>query len=349
MLNARLVALVAVLLSVLPLIAPPLHAQDAATLPQGIENINVDGQSIDAATVPVTNNPTPEISGRADPAILGVSVVELAVGDAEPILVSAELDDRGRFRAAVPQALADGQYSLAINNVPVGTFTVDSTAQVAPDEQGSRGGPALLDIARVVPYPVDFGDLLPGLGFLDGRFYTLDEEAARTAAANGGTSADDLRETRRNLADAGWLQRYENRLAVPNGENPDVFDIQVSSFVVEYASADNATAAFATLTGDDQPAEFPVVGDESVLTLLAGTTPDTGSEYQAARLIFRVGSMLGMIVYADLLGQAPDLALLDTVAQTVAGRAVVVADRDSVPLGAMALRLDPSPATGGLV
>ena len=54
--------------------------------------------------------------------------------------------------------------------------------------------------------------------------------------------------------------------------------------------------------------------------------------------------MLGMIVYADLLNQEPDLALLDTVAQSVAGRAAVVADRETVPLGAMALRLDPSTA-----
>jgi hypothetical protein len=59
--------------------------------------------------------------------------------------------------------------------------------------------------------------------------------------------------------------------------------------------------------------------------------------------------MLGMIVYADLLNQQPDLALLDTVAQSVAGRAVVVADRETVPLGGMALRLDPSTAVDTLV
>ena len=59
--------------------------------------------------------------------------------------------------------------------------------------------------------------------------------------------------------------------------------------------------------------------------------------------------MLGMIVYADLRNETPDLAVLDTVAQGVAGRGTVVADRQSVPLGAMTVRLDPTGAGEGLV
>ena len=148
-----------------------------------------------------------------------------------------------------------------------------------------------------------------------------------------------MRETQRRLAEAGWLQRYENRLAAPSADNPDVFDIQISSFVVEYASGADARSAFVTLVGDEPTVDAPTVGDESAVTLLAGTTPDTGSEYQAARLVFRLGPMLGMIVYADLRNETPDLAVLDTVAQGVAGRGTVVADRQSVPLGAMTVRL----------
>jgi hypothetical protein len=56
-----------------------------------------------------------------------------------------------------------------------------------------------------------------------------------------------------------------------------------------------------------------------------------------------------MIVYADLLGHAPDLELLDTVAQRVAERAAVVAERESVPLGSMGLQFDSSAAAGALV
>lgn len=352
-LNARLAALVTILIWISTLVAPAMFAQDAAQLPPGIRSVEVDGQPLDAVTVPATNNPTPEISGRVD---LGVTAVELVIGDDGAIRVTAELDDRGRFRVAVPQALPEGQHSLTINDLPVGSFAVDSAAQVteetgqATDEaRQPRDREPFLDIARVVPYPVDFGDALPGIGFLDGRFFTLEEEAARTAAAADERTAQQVRDTQRSLGEAGWLQRYENRLAVPNTANPDTFDLQISSFVVEYASGDHASAAFATLAGAEPGVEFPRIGDESALTLMSGVTPDTESDYQAARLVFRVGPMLSMIVYADLLNQQPDLTLFESVAQSVAARAAIVADRDTVSLGAMALRLDPSAATDRLV
>jgi hypothetical protein len=333
----RLTALVAVAIWVFALLPASVQGQYAEGLPPGILSVEVDGQPIDAVTIPVTNNPTPEISGRVE---LGVPAIELAVANGEVIRFPAELDDRGRFRVPVPQPLADGQYALYINDMLIGVFTVESGAE---DEQRAPG--PLLDIARVVPYPADFGDLIPGIGFLDGRFYTLEEEAARTAV----TADGNVRETQRRLAEAGWLQRYENRLAAPNADNPDVFDVQISSFVVEYASGADARSAFVTLVGDEPTVDAPTIGDESAVTLVTGTTPDTGSEYQAARLVFRVGPMLGMIVYADLRNEAPDLALLDTVAQGVAGRGTVVADRQSAPLGAMTLRLDPTGAAEGLV
>ena len=341
MLNHRLTALVIVVINLFALVPSLTFAQYTEGLPPGILNVEVDGQPIDAVTVTVTSNSTPEISGSVE---LGVPTIELAIADGEVIRFPAELDDRGRFRVPVPQPLPDGQYTLYINDLLIGAFTVEAGTGA---EQERAPGP-LLDIARVVPYPADFGDAIPGLGFLDGRFYTLEEEALRTATAGNGAAAD-VRETQRNLAQAGWLQRYENRLAAPNADNPDVFDVQISSFVVEYASGADARSAFVTLAGEDPGVESPVVGDESVLTLLSGTTPDTGSEYQAARLVFRVGPMLGMIVYADLRNQAPDLALLGTMAQAVAGRGAVVAERQSAPLGAMALRLDPSNATGTLI
>src|ERR687898_839970 len=58
------------------------------------------------------------------------------------------------------------------------------------DEAGEAPLP-LLDIARVVPYPADFGDLVPGIGFVDGRFSTLDEDARRAAAAAAAAVGED--------------------------------------------------------------------------------------------------------------------------------------------------------------
>ena len=227
-------------------------------------------------------------------------------------------------------------------------------AQSSTDQAGEELMP-LLDIARVVPYPADFDDLVPGIGFVDGRFFTLDEDARRAAAAAAATAAagEDSAATmpgvNRGLAEASWLQRYESRLAAPSADDPDRFSLQFSSFVVEYASPEGAAAAFATLVDDDRGVEASRVGEESALTRFTGVTPDTGVAYQAARLVYRVGPLLGMIIYADLLNQEPDLALLNTVAQRVAERAAVVAERESVPLGSMGLRLDPSAAAGTLV
>ena len=227
-------------------------------------------------------------------------------------------------------------------------------AQSPTDQAGEEPLP-LLDLARVVPYPADFGDLVPGIGFVDGRFSTLDEDSRRAAAAAaatvaaGNSSTANSQGVNRGLAEASWLQRYESRLAVPSTDNPTRFSLEVSSFVVEYASPEDAGSAFATLVDDDRGVASPPVGDESALSLRAGVTPNTGADYQAARLVFRVGPLLGMIVYADLLNHEPDLALLDTVAQRVAERAAVVVERESVPLGSMALQLDPSAAADPLV
>ena len=94
MLNARLAALAAVLIWISTLVPQTIFAQDAEGLPPGIRSVEVDGQPIDAATAPVTNNPTPEIGGRVD---LEVPAIELIIGDDGAIRVTAELDDRGRF------------------------------------------------------------------------------------------------------------------------------------------------------------------------------------------------------------------------------------------------------------
>jgi hypothetical protein len=339
--NRRLAMLAAVIILALTLLAPAARAQYAAGLPPGILNVEVDGQPIDAVTSPVTANATPELTGRVE---LGVPVIELAIADGEVIRFPAELNQNGRFRVTTPQPLADGLYTLYISDVLIGSFSVSGAAEAEQPRSGR-----LLDIARIVPYPTDAGDAFPGLGFLDGRFYTLDEEAVRTAGTADGASAAEVRQTRQALADAGWIQRYESRLAAPSTDNPNTFSVQFSSFVVEYASGADARSAFAALTGAETGAEFPVIGDESILALLSGTTPDTGAAYQAARLIYRTGPLLGMIVYADLLNQPPDLALLETIGRTVVDRAAVVLDEQTVALGSMVLRIDPKNATGSLI
>jgi hypothetical protein len=322
----RLILLVAVMQM---MYSPALVAAvQVSNLPAGVLSVEVDGHPVDSQTSPTTNSSTPEISGRVDEAI---QALDLEVVDGESIRFTATVGGSGRFRAVPPQELVDGTYSLFANDALIGTFTI------AEGSPGPRSPGALLDIARAVPYPADAADTLPGLAFVDGRFVNLSEEAARTAARNpGGPSA---RELERQLAMAGWLQRYENRLAVPSDADPTTFDLQITSFVVEYASGADARAAFDSL-GSSNASDFPTIGDESQLVLLSGTTTDTGTSYQAARLAFRVGPLLVVIVVADLLNQPPDLALLESIGTLVAERGRLVADRQPIPLGSMALRLD---------
>lgn len=348
MLIGRITAVIAVLVLILaPQLAYPYHAT-AQTLPPGIVNVEIDGQAVDAATSPTLANATPEFSGRVE---LGLPSITLVVTGAEAIQIPVEVDQRGRFRVAAPQPLPDGEYTLAINELPIGSFTVqgsgDATAP-ADDRREERQAAPLLDIARVVPYPADFAEAIPGIGFLDGRFYTIEEEATRTASANGGSSTD-ARLTERALGQSGWLQRYENRLAAPNPENPELFSVQISSFVVEYATSEDARAAFAALNGDAASQDSAQIGEEAVSSRFSGVTPDTGTEYQAARIAFRVGSMLTVIVYADLLNREPDLAVLQQAAQSVAERGAIVAARESKPLGSMVLRPSSTNASGQLI
>ena len=188
--------------------------------------------------------------------------IELIIGDDGAIRISTALDDRGRFTAAGPEALGDGQYSLSINDLLIGSFTVDSEAQVAAATSQPADREPLLDIAGSsrIPRILAISPLGLGSSMVSTSRW---KKKPRTAAAGGEATTQKIRETQRSLSDAGWLQRYENRLAVPSEGNPETFDVQVSSFVVEYVSGDHASAAFAALTGADAGVDFPLVGDES--------------------------------------------------------------------------------------
>ena len=338
----RLAALVGLTFWFIPLLAAVAQAQSSSNLPAGVVSVEIDNQPIDAVTAPVTSNANPEISGRVD---LGVPAIDLVVSGNGDVSVSADVDDRGRFRVALPQPLADGQYSLTLSGLPIGSFTVQPQARPRqPGIQDRRStSPASCHIrpTSAMPFPESASSM-------DGST-RYGRKPTRTAAAAGDPTAAQVRDVERRLAESGWLQRYESRLAVPNTDDSNTFSVQFSSFVVEYASGDAAQAAFQSLTNGASDAQAPQVGDASAVTMFTGVTPDTGVDYQAARLVFRLGPMLVVIAYADLLNRPPDLNLLTSVAQSVAARGVIVAERGTVPLGSMVLRLDPSSASGHLV
>ena len=224
-------------------------------LPPASVASRVDGQPIDAVTVPTTNNPTPEISGRVD---LAVPVIELVVGDDGAIRVSAEVDERGRFNVAVTQALPDGQHSLSINDLPVGSFSVDSAAQVTDESSQAKDETAqprdrkpFLDIACVVPYPVDFGDSVPGSG---SSMVAISHSRKKPPAP----PRLRVRQPRNKCVtrSGDWVKpvgcsatRTDSRCQTRPIPRRSIS--RYRRLVVEYASGDLASAALATLAGAD--------------------------------------------------------------------------------------------------
>jgi hypothetical protein len=214
--------------------------------------------------------------------------------------------------------------------------------QLLQSDQPMTPGPTL-DIARAVPYPADFQVSGAAFGFLDGRFVSGDDQALRTL--DGQIDEAALRGAKRQLLRAGWLRRYESRLAAPLADNPNQFGIQVSSFVVEYASAQDAANAFAALAQDQAVTVDALVGEESFTLRLTGTTPDTSTEYEAVKLIFRVGPLLCSMTYADLTGTPPSIDTLVTAGRLVADRARIVIEKGTVPLGTMVVQFTESAET----
>lgn len=329
------------------LLAAPLGsaaAQYAEGLPPGVVAAEVDNQPIDAINVPQTSSQTPQIAGRIN---TGALTVDLAIADGDIVRFTLDVDERGRFRGTAPAPLAPGQYALYIFDALVGSFVVteDAGAEGTPRARGERDGGGRLDIARAAPEPADFGEAIPGLALLEGAFTTLDQEARRIATANGDDSREAIAAIRQDLDDAGWRQRYESRLAVPDPSDPSRFALQVSSSAVEYASAEQAASAFAATAGSADAIAGTQIGQASELVVLTGTTPDTGVEYRALRLLFVQDRVLGLIVVADLLGGEPDQALLEAVGQSVAVRAAAVSAGDIRGEATRALRLDPPAAS----
>jgi hypothetical protein len=325
----------------LSLVAPAARAQYETGLPAGLTQMTIDSQPIDATTAPTVTSATPTFAGRIS---TGAPTVELAVAEqqGEPVRFTLDADSKGRFKGPPPGPLEDGDWTLYVNDAMVGGFTVAS-AEGTPTPRG--GGNEMLDVAQALPLPFDFGDAIPGLGFVDGRFFTIDEEAQRTAAAAGDTSKNAVNQTLQGLQAAGWQQRYDNRLAVPKADDPTLFDVQVSSFVIQYDSANSADRAFRSVTENTQSVDSPTIGDASQLTSIKGTAQNTGAPYRGLRLTFRQDRLLIMIVLANLTNAEPDQAVLEAAAQAAQARAAAIIDAKSPGLGALAQRLDLSDAT----
>lgn len=309
----------------------PVQYQYDDQLPSGVLAVTVDGQPINASATPTIANRNPVFAGRLAPAS---DEVELALRDGEVIRFTLEVDPTtGRFQGRAPDPLDPATYTLFIDDDAIGDFVI--SGETAPAEGG-----ALLDLASLVPFPADL-EGIAGLGFVldEGRYRSL-RDAAREAAGEGAAPAAVL-QAEQQLVDAGWRGRYDGKLAVPQGSDPRLFELEVSSFVIEYAQSSGAEATFNALNqGAGLDAE--TIGDASLLTEGSGVVGNTGAAFQSRQLVFRQDRLLFVVVLADLMNREPDQAALETLGQTLQGRAEAVLSGDEPGLSRTVVRIDPA-------
>lgn len=315
------------------------HAQYDDALPAGLQQITVDGQPIDASTTPEVATLNPEFAGRFD-RDAGVTTVEIGVGNGEivrfPLEVSAE---NGRFRGTAPEPFAPGAYSLYINDALVGEFVI-------ADDAAAGGTADRLDLASLVALPFDLEEAYPGLGVVDGRYYSVEDEAIRSSAQSGDSSREAVDSAAEQLRSAGFAQRYDNRIAAPNADNPTQFDALITNFAIEYETAENAEAGYDSITGQSESTvdDAETIGDESEIVRGNGVTSDTGAAYRLLNLTYRLDRVLARIQIVDLLNREPDLAVVEALGQALQERTNAALAGDFTGLSPLALTINTSRA-----
>jgi hypothetical protein len=302
-------------------LALPAAAQyQDVLLPQGVLQVTVEDQPINAVTSPVINVVNPRIAGSL---ATGGITIELAVADASGAVIRfpTEVNARGVFRQRPPEPLQPGgQYTLYINDAMVGQFTI------SPDATGGGSGTTNLELARLVAFPQDTGGAIPGLGLVPelSQYQSLAEVARIIAQSSENNTQEARQQARSDLTAAGFVQRYQSSLAVPSADDPTVFEIQIVTVVSEYASAEAAEAGFAASIASSEAIESTPIGDESHVSSLSAVATQTGTEYQAVQLIFRQDRLLFVINFADLLNRPPDQAVLEAMGQAILERTAPV-------------------------
>lgn len=334
-----------------------IRAQYEDGLPEGLTQITVDDQPIDASTTPEVATRTPVFAGR----VVGETTeVELAIGNGEIVRFPLEVNpENGRFRGSAPDPLDPATYALYVNDALVGNFVVTEDAQADERDGGYAAGGATLDLARLVPYPFDLGEAYPGLAVVTqdarspNRYYNLTEQARRQAEREGDDSREAIQALRQQYDAAGFRGLYELRLAIPAEDNPDVFSVQVNGSAIEYATAENARAEFQSTIEGQVPSEGgePVenaesIGEESGIFRSSGVASSTGIAYQSATLVFRQERVVVRVDIADLRNREPALEVIEALGLVLQDQAAGVLADEIVPLSREALDLDLSAATG---
>ena len=337
----RWITLWLVTIMVMGAVAMPAAAQYAdVLLPQGVLQVTVEDQPINAVTAPVIGVTNPRVAGSLG---TGNITIELAIADAAGSVIRfpAEVNRRGAFRQRPPENLAPGgTYSLYINDVLIGQFSV--AADAAGGDDGDRPTTtSTLDLARLMAFPQDAGEAVPNLGLVPelSRAQPIAELARQIAQDANNNTGEGRQQARDELTAAGFVQRYQGSLAVPAAADPTVFEVQIASIVTEYDSPESAAAAFAASATGGEDVESATIGDESRLSRTTAIATQTNTEYQSLQLLFRQDRLLIVINYADLLNRAPEQSVVEAMGQAVQQRVTAVLAGESDALTTQSLTI----------
>lgn len=318
--------------------AASVRAQYTDGLPPGLREITVDGQPIDASNTPQVGSRTPEFAGRLE---RGGTALELALATEAGDVVRFAVEvapESGRFRGEAPDRLEVGPYALYANDALVGSFVVTGEDDGTP--RARRGESGLLDLALIPPFPIELETVAPELGLVNARYYSVEEQARRTAEEGDDASREAITAAAQQLEDAGWRQRFESVLAVPQAEDVTLFEVQVTGNVIEYEDASIAEEAFGFATNAGEPIEAETVGDASQLSSISDVATRTGAAYRGLRLVFRQDRVLVDLRFVDLLNREVDQATFEALGLAVQERTAAVLGEDFQGLSPKALRLD---------
>ena len=149
----------------------------------------------------------------------------------------------------------------------------------------------------------------------------------------------------------GAQRVYQYRLAVPvdPGATPDRFRTLVYTDIEEYADAADAAAEFALIeapvaAGEGTPVPRDIagtrtIGDASTIRRYERVTSDTGLPFLQLNLAFQRGNLIAAVGIAEYTGEEPDLATLESLADTLLAKIDAVAIGGGPGLQSRTLRL----------
>ncbi|HYO30508.1 MAG TPA: hypothetical protein VER37_08030, partial [Thermomicrobiales bacterium] len=155
--------------------------------------------------------------------------------------------------------------------------------------------------AAVVPSDLT----VPGYGFtgMGPRGAAAYAEAVASGEAAGALTRD--------LEAAGWRLGYTSGVALPNEDDPDLFDRTVRTMVSYYDSEAGASAALARLRvalegdGHEPATSSPKVGDEAAILRKRVRAANTGNTGEVLRLLARTDAAVLDIAIVDWRDDAP--------------------------------------------